>query len=111
MCGLNPQDLFPDCHNTFKGAVIENYCIEQLIIHHKELYYFKPSESMEIDVITTINDDIIPIEVKSGRHKRSTSLNNYVEKYKPKYSIRISENNFGTSNNIKSVPLYAVFCI
>ena len=28
-----------------------------------------------------------------------------------KYSIRISSKNFGYENNIKSVPLYAVFCI
>ncbi|MBQ9488508.1 MAG: ATP-binding protein [Lachnospiraceae bacterium] len=111
MCGITPQELLPDRHNMFKGAVIENYCIEQLMIKHKDLYYFKPSESMEIDLITTIDGNIIPIEIKSGRHKRSTSLNNYVEKYQPQYSIRISENNFGMTNGIKSVPLYAVFCI
>ena len=32
-------------------------------------------------------------------------------KYHPKYAIRISEKNFGFENNVKSVPLYAVFCI
>ena len=35
----------------------------------------------------------------------------YIEKYKPNYAIRISTKNFGFENNIKSVPLYAVFCI
>ena len=35
----------------------------------------------------------------------------YVSKYKPKYSIRISSKNFGFANNIKSVPLYATFLI
>ena len=41
------------------------------------------------------------------------SLKIYTEKYKPKYSIKISTKNFGFDkrNNIKSVPLYAVFCI
>ena len=29
----------------------------------------------------------------------------------PKYSIRISAKNFGFENNIKSVPLYAVYCL
>jgi hypothetical protein len=51
------------------------------------------------------------VEVKSSEHNRSRSLNLYVEKYKPDYSIRISAKNFGFENNIKSVPLYAVFCI
>ena len=35
----------------------------------------------------------------------------YMKQYNPKYAIRISEKNFGFENNIKSVPLYAVFCI
>ena len=39
------------------------------------------------------------------------SLNEYIKKYNPKYSIRISTKNFGFENNIKSIPLYAVFCI
>lgn len=38
-------------------------------------------------------------------------ISNYGKKYKPKYSIRLSTKNFGYENNIKSVPLYAVFCI
>jgi len=66
---------------------------------------------MEIDIVTILHDDIIPIEIKSGRHKRSTSMKNYMERYAPKYAIRISENNFGMMNGIKSVPLYAAFCI
>jgi hypothetical protein len=42
---------------------------------------------------------------------KSKRLNMFVIKYKPSYSIRISSKNFGFENNIKSVPLYAVFCI
>ncbi|SEP64300.1 hypothetical protein SAMN02910369_00351 [Lachnospiraceae bacterium NE2001] len=111
VCGINLQDLLPDNHNIYKGAVIENYVMEQLIANGKYLYYFKPAVNMEIDIITSIDEKVIPIEIKSGRHKKSTSLNNYVEKYKPEYVIRISESNFGMANNIKSVPLYATFCI
>ena len=64
-----------------------------------------------IDFLIKINGDIIPLEVKSGRRTNSKSLNEYIKKYNPKYSIRISLKNFGLENNIKSVPLYAVFCI
>ena len=111
VCGINSQDLLSDNHNIYKGAVIENYVMEQLIANGKYLYYFKPAVNMEIDIITSIDEKVIPVEIKSGRHKKSTSLNNYVEKYKPEYVIRISEKNFGMANNIKSVPLYAIFCI
>lgn len=111
ICKMSYNDMLPDTHNIYKGAVIENYVIEQLMQSNNDLYYYKPSESMEIDLITYIDDKVIPIEIKSGRHKKSTSLKNYMEKYSPEYSIRISENNFGMVNSIKSVPLYAAFCI
>ena len=57
------------------------------------------------------NDGVIPLEVKAGDTTKSKSLNTFIEKYNPKYSIRISTKNFGYENNIKSVPLYAAFCI
>ena len=44
------------------------------------------------------------IPAKSGK-------NMYINEYNPKYAIRFSTRNFGFENNIKSIPLYAVFCI
>ena len=54
---------------------------------------------------------MVPIEVKASDNTTSKSLNYYMERYKPKYSIRISTKNFGFSNNIKSIPLYAAHLI
>ena len=59
----------------------------------------------------TIDGEIIPAEVKSGRRTNSKSLNEYMKKYHPKYGMRISLKNFGFDNNLKLVPLYALFCI
>jgi hypothetical protein len=42
---------------------------------------------------------------------RSKSLRSYRDIYKPAYSIRVPAKNFGFENGIKSVPLYAVFCL
>ncbi len=56
-------------------------------------------------------DGIIPVEVKAGDNTQSKSLNIYKEKYNPKYSIRISTKNFEFAKCIKSIPLYAAFCI
>lgn len=35
----------------------------------------------------------------------------YTKKYEPEYAVKISSKNFGFENNIKSIPLYAVFCL
>ena len=66
---------------------------------------------MEIDFILYNDDGIIPIEVKANDNTKSNSLNKYISRYHPKYSIRISGKNFGFENNIKSVPLYAAFLV
>lgn len=97
--------------NDFKGGLTENYVNNQLLLNHLTSFYWRSQNQAEVDFITRLNKDIVPIEVKSNDNTRSKSLNEYVQKFSPAYSIRISSKNFGFENNIKSVPLYAVFCI
>lgn len=100
-----------ETHNTFIGAIVENYVADQLRVNWSELYYWESAHTAEIDFIIQNQDEIIPVEVKSSSHTRSRSLSVYKAKYTPKYAIRISAKNFGFENQIKAVPLYAVFCI
>ena len=111
LAGLQPRDLAIDTANIYKGAVIENYVMQQFAPHIEEMFYFKPSDSMEIDLIYDSGTAVIPIEIKSGRHKRSTSLKNYINRFSPSTAIRFSALNFGKSECLWSVPLYAVFCL
>lgn len=64
-----------------------------------------------MDFIIQKENNIIPIEVKSLDNTKTNSLNRYPKKYTPEYAIRLSTKNFGFENNIKSIPLYAIFCI
>ena len=111
LCKIRYKDLLPDANNMYKGGIVENYVYQQMKPRHTDLYYFKPSQGMEIDLLYDDGENIIPVEIKSGRHRRSTSLNNYREKYKPDHAVRISEMNFGSSDGLISVPLYAAFCL
>lgn len=96
---------------NFKGGLTENYVFNQLLSNGFDLYYWTSGNQAEVDFISRIGEDIIPIEVKAANNTRSKSLSIYENKYSPKYSIRISLKNFGFENGIKSVPLYAIFCI
>lgn len=95
----------------YKGVVAENYVANELVISGHSIYYFSKPQVLEIDFLIDTEDGIIPIEVKASDNIKSTSLKQYIEKNNPKYAIRISSKNFGFENNIKSVPLYATFCI
>lgn len=109
--GLSYRDLLPETHNLFKGAITENYVIQTVHCRGIESYYYKPDQSMEIDQLVEKDGEVIPIEIKAGRHKRSTSLKNYRQKYEPVRAYRLSELNFGCSDGLYSVPLYAAFCL
>ncbi len=94
------------------GMLTENYVASSFKYNGLNLNYWKNDYESEIDfILQSKKGKIIPVEVKSSSHTKSRSLNNYINEYKPEYSIRISTKNFGYENNIKSIPLYAVFCI
>ena len=116
LCCANQKVQFDDIildkdSFEFKGGLTENYVFNQLSVNGLSTYYWTSKSDAEIDFITRINKDVVPIEVKSGENTRSRSLSVYMQQFKPAHAIRISAKNFGFENNIKSVPLYAVFCI
>jgi predicted AAA+ superfamily ATPase len=96
----------------FKGGMTENYVNIQLTMAGIKPYYWRNEKgTKEIDFVVALDGKIVPIEVKSSENVSSNSLSEYVKSFAPAYCIRISEKNFGFENDIKSVPLYAVFCI
>ena len=96
----------------FKGALAENYVCSSLVQCGLTPYYWESNGKAEVDfVVQDKLGNIIPIEVKSGIHTRSKSLNVFKSLYTTPYSIRISAKNFGFENNIKCIPLYSVFCL
>jgi predicted AAA+ superfamily ATPase len=102
----------PHSFDGFKGAIAENYIMQALVANGVTPYYWESNGKAEVDfVIADKNGNVIPIEAKSTDNVRSKSLRTYREIYKPEFSYRISAKNFGFKNGIKSVPLYAVFCV
>ncbi len=97
--------------DNFKGGMAENYVNAHLSMKGYTTYYWESARGAEVDFIIQLDGAIIPIEVKSADNAQAKSLKVYVDTYKPNYSIKISTKNFGFNDNIKNVPLYAVFCI
>ncbi|MBR3324915.1 MAG: ATP-binding protein [Clostridia bacterium] len=111
LANIDKTEILLNKNMIYKGAITENYVAQVLYAKHHELFYWQQGNQYEVDFLINMEGDIIPIEVKAGDNTTSRSLNHYISKYKPKYSIRVSTKNFGFSNNIKSVPLYAVHLI
>lgn len=97
--------------NTFLGAVAENYVGQSLKANGIELRYWKNDNTAELEYVIQDGINVIPIEVKKGTKVKAISMNTFVREYKSPVAYRISGKNFGFANGIKSIPLYAVFCI
>ena len=111
--GTLPQDILVNSSisDRARGLLAENYVAEQLVAQGYRLNYWESGGKAELDFVIRQNDSVVPVEVKSAENVRARSLKVFIEKYSPSYSIRISSKNFGFENGIKSVPLYAVFCL
>ena len=110
LSNISYEEIILDKNEMYKGVLAEHYIASESYQTFKELFYYT-FKNFEIDFLIKLNGDIIPVEVKAGKRNKSRSLNEYIQKYKPVYSIRISNKNFGFENNIKSVRLYATSCI
>lgn len=113
MLKIRYADILNDDLSLFKGAFVENYVASQFVSNGIDLYYWVSDGIAEIDFLIYNEDGIIPVEVKAANNTQSKSLKTYMDKFNPRYAIRISSKNFGYNEEkrIKSIPLYAVFCI
>ncbi len=97
--------------NDFKGGMTENYVNVQLTINGYRTYYWESERSAKVDFIIQRDGQLIPIEVKSADNTKAKSLRMYMDTYTPSYAIKLSAKNFGCEGGIKTVPMYAAFCI
>ena len=68
-------------------------------------------QGYEVDFLVQLGGDIIPVEVKAAEHTQAKPLTAYRKRNQPAYAIKLSGKNFGMEDGLRSVPLYAVFCI
>ena len=84
--------------------------MQQLMIDHELFYWSKPNSQAEIDFVFQKEDKVIPVEIKSGTTGTLKSMMQFLnEKPATPYGVHISPNNFGKYNNIKQIPLCAIW--
>lgn len=109
--GIPQQTILSGESNLFMGSVAENFIAQALTANGRTLFYWASEYAAEVDFVLQSGTEIIAVEVKKGIKTRSKSLNVFTQKYKPAYSIRFSEKNFGQEGSIRSLPHYAAFCV
>ncbi len=100
---LNPTELFSE----FKGALAENYVLQSLLVQFGELpSYWTSDGKAEVDFLLSYQNEILPVEVKSGENTRSRSLSVYDQENNPRVKLRFSMKNLINQDGLINIPLF-----
>ena len=95
------------------GYLYENAVAQIIAANDRKLYYHTwydkdKRSSYEVDFLTSDNNKIIPIEVKSSDVNNHSSINKFSNKYSSCISRRIlfSQNDIGNDNMLELIPIY-----
>ena len=94
----------------FKGALTEQYVLEQLIASKgiSPFYWSAEKSTAELDFVFQSESEVVPLEVKAAENLQAKSLKNYYLKYQPKYAIRTSMSDYRQEEWLINLPLYAI---
>ena len=111
--GVERDDLLPNADKAahVRGGIVENYLMQQMVAAGVEPFYWGTASKSEVDFVIQRQSAVIPIEVKSGKNVTARSLEAYRKAYEPPVVYRVSTKNFGCESGVRSIPLYAAFCI
>ncbi len=90
----------------FKGAMAENYVLQELNAASTKAVYYWAKNNYEIDFIIQRNDRILPIEVKAGQNVKSKSMTKILEDLNR--GVRISMRNLTFDGKLINIPLVLV---
>ena len=96
------------------GAIYENAVAQEFKSHGFKLFYFNSKKQGEIDFVFSIDGEVVPVEVKSGKtYARHNALKNIMENdlYNIKRAYILNNNNLQTRGNIVYIPIYMAMFI
>jgi predicted AAA+ superfamily ATPase len=113
---ISAEWLLKDIILLNRGAMAEQFVGQELLAYSPiyeegHLYFWcreKKSSMAEVDFLTTVGAQIIPIEVKTGSTGQLKSLHLLMNEKNLKLGIRISQNPLSFDGKILSVPFYMV---
>lgn len=102
---IDGHELF----TCFKGSLTENFVLQQLMLQHQgQVAYWTSQFEAEVDFIVAHENQIYPLEIKSGTNKKKKSLTSYITQFKPAIAFRGSTLNLKKDGVIFNLPLYLI---
>ena len=112
MAGIDAKTLLEgnEIFEEFKGSLTEQYVLCQLKqCTELDVFYWTSNTGMaEVDFITQIGKNNVPIEVKASENLQAKSIKSFIQKYNTKINVRTSMSNYRKEESIINIPLYMI---
>jgi uncharacterized protein len=108
LSSLTPKTILDQTYENFKGYFAENYVAQEFIGSGVSSLYSWEEKTAELEFLRVIEDEIIPVEVKSGVQTKAKSLSVFRQKYHPAYEVIFSGKNLAAQpgKQKRHLPLY-----
>jgi hypothetical protein len=106
MAGVDNSAILLKSGFQFKGALTENFVLQQLKKQLDVQPRYYSTRYGEIDFLIQNGQEIIPVEVKAGEDKSAPTFKKYISEKKPKTAVRFSERGYLKNGMITNIPLY-----
>lgn len=113
--GLSYNDFqnIEEVMGTFKGAIVENYVLNELLALEKKPYFWRSGNTAEVDFVYESEGEVCPVEVKAATNTQAKSYKNFCKKYPVKKGYKLSLKNIAVNEveEVKTVslPLYLIW--
>lgn len=93
-----------------KGALYENFVASELTKKDITIKYWRTKSKAEVDFIIEKKDKVTPVEIKSNlkKPKFTKSFHSFLDKYKIKKGLVLSERLSKDKNEIKFRPIFSI---
>lgn len=108
MAGIDNSAILLKSSYQFKGALTENYILQQLQGQFEIAPRYYSDKNSAIDFVLQNGTDIIPVEAKAGEDKSAPSFKRYVAENRPAAALRFSKRGYRKDGDITNLPLYLV---
>ncbi len=107
--GVSHKTIMEDSglYKNFKGAITENYVLNELISQGFHPYFWRSGNTAELDFLFEYDDMVIPVEAKAEIHTKAKSYRQFCKKYGSSIGFKFSMKNVG-SHKVENTMTYSV---
>ena len=103
---LGEEDILKD----YKGAIVENYVLSELIALNKQPFFWRSGNTAELDFLFEDDGALFPVEVKAATNTQAKSYKQFCKKYSAHTGYKLSLKNIARNDyegvSTISLPLF-----